>query len=692
MCGMIGCVLSAPALPVLIDGLSHLTYRGYDSSGLALQEKDGSIRTFKTVGSIDRLASHWEAILPFSHETTGIGHNRWATHGGVTVENAHPHTYGSITVVHNGIFQAFYVEGKAYTPSEYHQFYTQQGHLFQSETDTELFAHWLFHKSQALHGHDHPLQKALQEAMEATEGHWAVLVLDASQPHHLYVAKKGLSPLAIAFQMAEQQADTALNPRLPLCTEHEPSAQASHAIRETQLLSESPSDLVQQTSLKLAKADIHITQEISHADETRALKSLCYTWFAASDSAVFPTGAKGFFLESGDVCVLSPQGYVWESSLQNKQNHPHAFSLDQALVFKRTIRPNHTRGHHMRHELEEQPESLNRWTKQAPVLWETLKALDLSQSSFYTFVGCGSAYFATCFGVYWFQKQGLLAQSYIASELVCQKPSIQGPVVFISQSGETLDVLAAASYAHTQQVPMLALINRENSTLSRLPLAFVWPTHAGPEMAVASTKSFLNQMVSLVAIGLHILRAPEETRQSFLREVQEAFDGLSACDSAWKTLQTWASLFTQGAKPLFFLGQGGCYTIAQEGALKWKEMTASPAEGLASGELKHGPLAMMEERSYTVYIAYSGISPEKHLGIFREIQARGGSVALITDTAGKKRWQTDVALCLALSATSELSFLLQAASMVQILSYYGALAHGFDPDRPRHLAKSVTVE
>jgi len=536
------------------------------------------------------------------------------------------------------------------------------------------------------------LQKALQEAMEATEGHWAVLVLDASQPHHLYVAKKGLSPLAIACQMDEQQADTSLNPRPPLCTEHESSAQSSHAILETQLLSESPSDLVQKTSLNLAKADIHVTQELSHANEKRVPKSLCYTWFAASDSAVFPTGSQGWFLENGDVCLLSPQGCTWEASLQNKQNHPHAFSLEQALVFKRTIRPNHTHGHHMRHELAEQPESLRCWTQKAPALWENSKGIDLSRSSFYTFVGCGSAYFAACFGVYWFQKHGLLAQSYVASEMVCQKPSIQGPVVLISQSGETLDVLAAASYAYTQKMPMFALINRENSTLSRLPLTFVWPTDAGPEMAVASTKSFLNQMVSLVALSLHILRASEETKQSFLREVQEACEGLNACDSAWKTLHTWSTLFAQAAKPLFFLGQGGCYTIAQEGALKWKEMTASPAEGLASGELKHGPLAMMEKRSYTVYIAYSGISPEKHLGIFREIQARGGSVALITDITGKKRWQTDVALCLALSATSELSFLLQAASMVQILSYYGALAHGFDPDRPRHLAKSVTVE
>ena len=604
MCGIIGVTGVGPVAPRLLDSLKRLEYRGYDSAGVAAVV-EGRVERRRAKGKIREL----ESVLAAEplNATVGIGHTRWATHGAPTTENAHPHKAGRVTLVHNGIIENF-AELKAELAA--------QGHVFESQTDTEVVAHLL---DRTLATTNDPLV-AFKSVLDRLTGAYALAVLIDGEEGLILGARRG-SPLIVGWGEGEMYLGS-------------------------DALAVGP-----------------FTQSISYLDEGD---------FVAVDRS----GARMF--DASGAPVERPIVQVAASS---------------ALVEKGEYR------HFMEKEIHEQPDSIQR------TLSEYLDfvngkakstAIDFAGVDRIQVVACGTAFYAAQIGRYAFEKlAGLPCDVEIASEFRYRSPAVTPGTlaVAVSQSGETADTLASLTWCKAQGLRTAALVNVHTSSMAR-EAAVLWPTHAGPEIGVASTKAFTAQVAALLALAVtagvqrgRIDAAREAELVKALFEAPRLVAEAMGMDGALREVAHDLAKATD----VLFLGRGAMFPLAMEGALKLKEISYIHAEGYAAGELKHGPIALIDEATPTVALAPMDDVFEKTSSNLQEVAARGGPVVMIAPAgapephgAGIRR--VDAPDCHPLVAP------LVYAVAIQLLAYYTAVQKGTDVDQPRNLAKSVTVE
>ena len=607
MCGIIGILGSTPVAPRLVEALKRLEYRGYDSAGVAALE-NGAIKRRRAAGKLANLEAEL-AASPLAG-VTGIGHTRWATHGAPTTGNAHPHATDKVAIVHNGIIENFRALREELAAA---------GHMFASETDSEVIAHLI---TDYLDRGQSPEQAAIA-AVRRLEGAFGIAVLFAGQEDVLVGARKG-SPLAVGVGDGEM--------------------------------------------------------------------------FLGSDAiAVSPFTTQVMFLEEGDIAVLSrTKAKILDADGQVVQRQVHVFSGGAAAVEKGNHR------HFMQKEIYEQAETTGRTITRYVNAYDErvempdLDGVDLNADSA-IIIACGTAHYAGRVAEYWLEQiAGLPVETDIASEFRYRKPAFgkSGFAVFVSQSGETADTLAALRYCKEQKLKTLAVVNVPESTIWREADARL-PTLAGPEIGVASTKAFTAQLSALAALSIAVGRArgtlssQEEGRlvRALMETPRLVADALAAEPEIEKIAQE-----ISHARDVLYLGRGVHYPIALEGALKLKEISYIHAEGYAAGELKHGPIALIDEDTPVVVVAPHDALFEKTLSNMQEVQARGGKLVVITDVAGAAAVSHIAKHVILAPACDPFVAPLVYSIPIQLLAYFTAVHKGTDVDQPRNLAKSVTVE
>ena len=609
MSGIVGAVAQRNVVPILLEGLRRLEYRGYDSAGLVIV--DDGLRRVRSTGRVASLAEACAAEKVSGH--LGIAHTRWATHGAPSEANAHPHISGGLAVVHNGIIEN-YEALRAQLQGE--------GFVFTSETDTEVIAHLIERHFRQMKD----LLAATRAAVVELEGAYAIGVVSANSPHRLVCARKG-SPLLIGLGIEEN--------------------------------------------------------------------------FIASDvSALLPVTQRVIYLEEGDVAdirLLHVDIYDVAGKKVERTVHVSELSADMAELG--------TYRHFMQKEMHEQPralaDTLLTAVAQDRVLpeWFGFDAAEvLCSVNAVTFLACGTSYHAAKVATYWLEEMaGIPAIAEIASEYR-YRTSVPNPdalIVSISQSGETADTLAALHHAQgLGQTRTLAICNVPESALTRASrLKFL--TRAGPEIGVASTKAFTTQLAALFLLTLVLAKlrgrltpAEETAHLAALRTLPGKVQQVLALEP---TVEAWAQRFANKQHALF-LGRGVHYPIALEGALKLKEISYIHAEAYPAGELKHGPLALVDEGMPVVAIAPNDQLIEKLKSNLQEVRARGGELYVFADGDVHIEESAFVhVIRLPGSSNGALSPILHTVPL-QLLSYHAALQKGTDVDKPRNLAKSVTVE
>ncbi|MBW8881335.1 MAG: glutamine--fructose-6-phosphate transaminase (isomerizing), partial [Asticcacaulis sp.] len=504
MCGIIGIIGSSPVAPRLLESLRRLEYRGYDSAGIAVQTSDGPQRR-RAAGKIRNLEAAIEAE-PLDG-IVGIGHTRWATHGAPTVANAHPHAAGPITLVHNGIIEN-YAELKTELKAK--------GHVFASDTDTEVIAHLLDEALKA----DFSLKDAFRSVLDRLHGAYALAILVGGEAETILGARRG-SPLVVGWGDNEM--------------------------------------------------------------------------FLGSDAlAVGPFTQRVTYLEEGDWVILHRDGAEIFNARGLLVNRPvTVVSASAALVEKGEFR------HFMEKEVHEQPESCQRTlsayldpTTNA-IRGDIAETIDFSQIVRLQIIACGTAYYAGSIARYAFEKlAGLPVDVEVASEFRYRTPAIMPGTlaVAVSQSGETADTLAALRWCKDQGLKTAVVVNVHSSTMAR-EADLMWPTHAGPEIGVASTKAFTAQLCALLSLAVCAARQRgriDAGREADLVQTLLAAPGLIAEAMAMDPEITRMTYDLSKARDVIYLGRGEMYPLALEGALKLKEISYIHAEGYAAGELKHG--------------------------------------------------------------------------------------------------------
>ncbi len=607
MCGIVGILGGEDVAERLLDGLRRLEYRGYDSAGIATIDH-GAIERRRASGKLVNLAKELAAHpLPGS---IGIAHTRWATHGGPTTNNAHPHATDHVAVVHNGIIENF----KALRDE-----LMGRGRVFTSETDTEVVAHLVSEKVEQ--GLD-PVA-AVREVLPRLHGAFALAILFRDQPDMLIGARLG-SPLVVGYG----DDDTYLG-----------------------------SD-----ALALAP----LTQRIAYLDE-------------------------------GDWVVCTREGAQVYDRDNNPVDRPVTLSgVTGALIDKGNHR------HFMQKEIYEQPIVVAQTLRSYLQRLEGKIALpipdfDLSGIKRVTIVACGTSFYAGMVAKYWFEQFARVPVDLdVASEFRYRAPVMEpgGLMIVISQSGETADTLAALRHAKNEGQTIAAVVNVPTSSMAR-EADLLLPTHAGPEIGVASTKAFTCQLSVLAALAANLAKAkgklsPDEEKQivRHLAEAPAAINGALAYDEAIEGMAGAVA----SARDVLYLGRGTDYPLALEGALKLKEISYIHAEGYAAGEMKHGPIALIDEHVPVIVIAPSGPLFEKTVSNMQEVQARGGKVILISDYDGIEAAGEGCIATITMPKVHPLIAPIVYAVPVQLLAYHVAVAKGTDVDQPRNLAKSVTVE
>lgn len=604
MCGIIGVTGNGPVVPRLIDSLKRLEYRGYDSAGVAAVV-DGAVERRRAQGKIRNL----EAVLieaPMT-ATVGIGHTRWATHGAPTTANAHPHKAGRVTLVHNGIIENF-AELKAELAAE--------GHVFESQTDTEVIAHLL----DAELNTGRPPLEAFKITLDRLTGAYALAVLIDGEDDLILGARRG-SPLVVGWGEDEM--------------------------------------------------------------------------YLGSDAlAVGPFTQKISYLEEGDYVAVTKGGArMFDVSGKPVERAVVQVSASSAMVEKGEYR------HFMEKEIHEQPDSVQHTLSEyLDLVTGTAKpqGVDFAGIDRIQIVACGTAFYAGQIGRYAFEKiAGLPCDVEIASEFRYRSPAVSPKTlaVAVSQSGETADTLASLTWCKAQGLKTAAVVNVHSSSMAR-EADVLWPTHAGPEIGVASTKAFTAQVAALLALAVaagvargRIDAAQEaELVKALFESPRLIADALRMDASIRAVVQDLAK-----ADDVLFLGRGAMFPLAMEGALKLKEISYIHAEGYAAGELKHGPIALIDEETPTIALAPMDDVFEKTASNLQEVAARGGPVIMIApenapDPHGAGIRRIHAPDCHPLIAP------LVYAVPVQLLAYYTAVQKGTDVDQPRNLAKSVTVE
>ena len=605
MCGIIGIVGTHPVASRLIESLKRLEYRGYDSAGVAAFS-GAHVQRRRALGKIKALESLLEDH-PLIGDV-GIGHTRWATHGAPSEANAHPHTAGRVTVVHNGIIEN-YAELRAALQAK--------GRVFESETDTEVVAHLM---DEALAEGVAPLA-ALKTTLDQITGAYALAILVAGEDKMILGARHG-SPLVIGHGKGEM--------------------------------------------------------------------------YLGSDAlAVGPFTNKVTYLAEGDYLAIDhDRAHVFDRDGTPVERPVTVVPKAAALVEKGNYR------HFMEKEIHDQPEGCQRTIAayvDAVGLTTRFSGVDFAKLERIQIVACGSAYIAGLIGKYLIEKLADLPVDIdVASEFRYREPALRpGTLVLaISQSGETADTLAALRYCMAKGLASAAIINAPESTMAR-EAEVVWPIHCGPEIGVASTKAFTAQVCVLTALAVSAARArgridaAEEARLSRLmleapRLIGEAIE----LEEAIKAI----AVDVSKARDVLFLGRGPMSALALEGALKLKEISYIHAEGYAAGELKHGPIALVEPATPVVILAPSDSYFEKSASNMSEVIARGGPVIFITDPKGAKHAPAGAKVVVTAPASDPLIAPLVFSAPIQLLAYHVAVLKGADVDQPRNLAKSVTVE
>jgi len=615
MCGIIGYIGPKPVVPILIDGLRRLEYRGYDSAGIAVV-RNGAIELRRSAGKLAKLEEAIQAE-PIDGDF-GLGHTRWATHGRPTEENAHPHRdcSGRLVVVHNGIIEN-YLELK--------QELVREGHVFVTETDTEVVAHLVERESR----NGGPLEDAVRRSLKRMRGMYALVLLSADDPHKLVAARNG-PPLVVGLGEGEYF-----------------------------VASDIPAILA------------HTRDVVFLADEEMAV--------------VTPAGV-AFSRFDGSPLDRKPQRVAWDPIQAEKAGYKH-FMLK---------------------EIHEQPTAV-RDTVLGRVSLETgrvfLHEINLTDEELAAVekvivLACGTSWHAGLVGKFLIEELAHVpVEVDYGSEYRYRNPVIdeRSLAVVITQSGETADTLAALREAKRKGARSVAVCNVVGSMATREADGTIY-THAGPEIGVASTKAFTSQLVALYLLALNLAQARRTLQPEEARSHLEALLGLPQV-LAWTLkassgVEEIAKSFYQH-RDFLYLGRGINYPIALEGALKLKEISYIHAEGYPAGEMKHGPIALIDEDLPVVAIAPRDHVFEKMLGNIQEVKARGGSVVAVTnggDAGIRDLLNPATDFLISLPTVHHLLAPAVFVLPLQLLAYHIAVRRGADVDQPRNLAKSVTVE
>ncbi|WP_242414299.1 glutamine--fructose-6-phosphate transaminase (isomerizing) [Sphingomonas panni] len=607
MCGIVGIIGTESVADRLLDGLKRLEYRGYDSAGIATVE-GSAIERRRASGKLKNLAAELaEHPLPGN---IGIAHTRWATHGGPTTDNAHPHATDEVAVVHNGIIENF---------KPLREELTARGRVFTSETDTEVVAHLVSEQVEA----GLSPQDAVKAILPRLHGAFALAILFRQHDDLLIGARLG-SPLVVGYGDGEVYLGS--------------------------------------DALALAP----LTQRIA-------------------------------YLEEGDWVVCRRDGTDIFDRDNNPVDRPVTLSgVTGALIDKGNHR------HFMQKEIYEQPIVVAQTLRGYLQRFEGRVSLpipefDLSGIKRVTIVACGTSFYAGMVAKYWFEQFARVPVDLdVASEFRYRAPVMEegGLALFISQSGETADTLAALRHAKSEGQTIAVVVNVPTSTMAR-EADLLLPTHAGPEIGVASTKAFTCQLAVLAALAANLAKAKgrlsEAEERSIVRHLAEAPASINGALAYDEAIEGMAGVIA-AARDVLYLGRGTDYPLALEGALKLKEISYIHAEGYAAGEMKHGPIALIDDQVPVIVIAPSGPLFDKTVSNMQEVQARGGKVVLISDYDGIQAAGDGAVATITMPKVHPLIAPIVYAVPVQLLAYHVAVAKGTDVDQPRNLAKSVTVE
>jgi glucosamine--fructose-6-phosphate aminotransferase (isomerizing) len=610
MCGIIGAVAERDVVPILLEGLKRLEYRGYDSAGLAVIDYQSHLERQRVVGKVKEL----ENLLKYTSlcSSTGIAHTRWATHGKPTAENAHPHvSRETVAVVHNGI-----IENHLSLRLDLEQ----RGYEFQSDTDTEVIVHYIHYFLQQ----GKNLDAAVYETVQLLEGTYALGVISTTAPERILAARRG-SPLVVGIGIGEH--------------------------------------------------------------------------FIASDAAALvPVTQRVIFLEDGDIASLQRD----KVTITDFSGHPVTRPVSTTQLRADAVERGEYR-HYMHKEIFEQPRALmdtleNRvyqgrvleaaFGPKASQLLENITAVQI--------IACGTSYHAGLVARYWLETLAKLPCAVeVASEFRYRQPlaSPQTLVVALSQSGETADTLAALHEAKRLGFgPNLVICNVPESSLVRTA-DLVLMTHAGPEIGVASTKAFTTQLLAMLMLtailGRHhqMTAAVENKIVNAMLSLPKAIERVLSLNDQIKQL---SQEFANKNNALF-LGRGIHYPIAMEGALKLKEISYIHAEAYPAGELKHGPLALVDANMPVVAVAPNDALQEKLKSNLQEVHARNGQLFIFANHRAIMQ-PSDYIRVIELGEVNEIISPIIYSIPLQLLAYHVAIIKGTDVDQPRNLAKSVTVE
>ena len=606
MCGIIGITSNKTVSAAIINSLKKLEYRGYDSAGVATIY-DGVIREVKSEGRVENLEQN--SLIKSLEGTVGIGHVRWATHGVPNSINAHPHSSANVSVVHNGIIENSTILKK---------FLEGKGHVFKSQTDTEVIVHLI-----SEHLKTKNIINSITTALKQLHGSYALGILFKDEPDLIIGARRG-SPLAVGYGPNENYLGS----------------------------------------------------------DSYALKSMTN---------------KITYLEDGEFCFIKKD----QVSFYNEKG----IKINKKVLELSSNQANYEKGdfkHFMAKEIEEQPVTISNGIK------EYVDQLN-NEINIYNFpwsiddlnsiklIGCGTAYHSCLMAKYWFEELTSLDVSIdIASEFRYRKNKFKKDClyIFVSQSGETADTYAALDLCKQNKMKTCAVVNSVESSIAR-DSNFVLPIHCGPEIGVASTKAFLGQILILYILTLKFGYVKKDLSKKIyqnkikdLKKLPKLIEKTLLMDNKIQNIVP----DLNEAKGSMFLGRGFSYPIALEGALKLKELSYVHAEGYPAGEMKHGPLALIEEGMPVIVLAPRDSYYKKTISNMQEVIARGAKVLLITNKSKDEILSENLWETLEVETTNDdlLPFLITIP--LQKLAYYSALQKGFDIDKPRNLAKSVTVE
>jgi glucosamine--fructose-6-phosphate aminotransferase (isomerizing) len=606
MCGIIGITSNKTVSAAIINSLKKLEYRGYDSAGVATIY-DGVIKEVKSEGRVENLEQ--SSLIKSLEGTVGIGHVRWATHGVPNSINAHPHSSSNVSVVHNGIIENSTILKK---------FLEGKGHVFKSQTDTEVIVHLI-----SEHLKTKNILNSITTALKQLHGSYALGILFKDEPDLIIGARRG-SPLAVGYGPNENYLGS----------------------------------------------------------DSYALKSMTN---------------KITYLEDGEFCFIKKD----QVSFYNEKG----IKINKKVLELSSNQANYEKGdfkHFMAKEIEEQPVTISNGIK------EYVDQLN-NEINIYNFpwsiddlnsiklIGCGTAYHSCLMAKYWFEELTSLDVSIdIASEFRYRKNKFKKDClyIFVSQSGETADTYAALDLCKQNKMKTCAVVNSVESSIAR-DSNFVLPIHCGPEIGVASTKAFLGQILILYILTLKFGYVKKDLSKKIyqnkikdLKKLPKLIEKTLLMDNKIQNIVP----DLNEAKGSMFLGRGFSYPIALEGALKLKELSYIHAEGYPAGEMKHGPLALIEEGMPVIVLAPRDSYYKKTISNMQEVIARGAKVLLITNKSKDEILSENLWETLEVETTNDdlLPFLITIP--LQKLAYYSALQKGFDIDKPRNLAKSVTVE